>query len=136
MYLKDSRAEHPLPGSSDLPAQQDTAGEMAAAGGRREALFKLARWVHCFGSGNCLVQWSVCSLCIKDSDEILAECWAPLGTCATETYCVQLRTSVHCFFLDHLDLGFGILLEVALEFLLELMPCMTETSCPSSAVLA
>lgn len=43
---------------------------------------------------------------------------------------------MHCFSLDHLNLGFGILLQAGLEFLLELMPCMTETSCTSSAVLA
>ena len=67
MYLKDLRADHPLPGSADLPALQDAAGEMTAAGGRREAVFKLACWAHCFGSGNRLVQSYAYLLPIKDS---------------------------------------------------------------------
>lgn len=67
VYLKDMRVEHPLPGSADLPALQDAAGEMTAAGRRREAVFKLARSAHCFWSGNFLVQWYAHLLCIKDS---------------------------------------------------------------------
>lgn len=49
--------------------------------------------------------------------------------CAIKHLCALL-------FLVHLGLGFDILQQVVLGVPLELMPCLTETSCPSSAVLA
>lgn len=139
VYLKDLKAEHCLPCFADLPALQDTAGEMTAAGRRREAVFKLARSRHCLGT--LLWEWELLGsmvaylLCIKYRWN---SCWI-LGIFRYLCNWNILRTIKDFWvllFLRSLRFGLWYFSQVALQVLSELMPCVTETNCPSSAVLA